>query len=104
MLLLFSIIITIFFFFFFFQAEDGIRFLTVTGVQTCALPISWHGHRPPANPAISPVLLRSGNRCAHRTCTRRGCPCSTPPLPDSPLRGCATGPLSSDRCTSTRPA
>src|SRR5688572_33259006 len=30
--------------FFFFQAEDGIRDLTVTGVQTCALPIS------PTNP------------------------------------------------------
>src|SRR5690349_22599935 len=37
------------FFFFFFQAEDGIRDLYVTGVQTCALPISetiyagtWH--------------------------------------------------------------
>src|SRR5256886_4620809 len=28
--------------FFFFQAEDGIRDLTVTGVQTCALPI-WIG-------------------------------------------------------------
>src|SRR2546430_11926171 len=27
---------------FFFQAEDGIRDLTVTGVQTCALPISQH--------------------------------------------------------------
>src|SRR5689334_24339762 len=37
--------------FFFFQAEDGIRDGTVTGVQTCALPISFeqaraqHGHR-----------------------------------------------------------
>src|SRR2546430_7475239 len=29
---------------FFFQAEDGIRDLTVTGVQTCALPI-YHGLR-----------------------------------------------------------
>src|SRR5947207_6194598 len=29
-----------FFFFFFFQAEDGIRDHCVTGVQTCALPIS----------------------------------------------------------------
>src|SRR2546422_4973301 len=28
------------FFFFFFQAEDGIRVVAVTGVQTCALPIS----------------------------------------------------------------
>src|SRR5206468_8594796 len=27
-------------FLFFFQAEDGIRDLIVTGVQTCALPIS----------------------------------------------------------------
>src|SRR5260370_27755167 len=31
---------TFYFFFFFFQAEDGIRDSSVTGVQTCALPIS----------------------------------------------------------------
>src|SRR5688572_31012899 len=30
---------------FFFQAEDGIRDLTVTGVQTCALPIYLGGDR-----------------------------------------------------------
>src|SRR2546430_5181800 len=30
--------------FFFFQAEDGIRDLTVTGVQTCALPIFERQH------------------------------------------------------------
>src|SRR2546426_6902544 len=29
-----------FLFFFFFQAEDGIRDYKVTGVQTCALPVS----------------------------------------------------------------
>src|SRR2546430_13406217 len=29
---------------FFFQAEDGIRDLTVTGVQTCALPIWPYSH------------------------------------------------------------
>src|SRR5256885_8349401 len=29
-------------YFFFFQAEDGIRDYKVTGVQTCALPISLH--------------------------------------------------------------
>src|SRR5262249_59770827 len=28
--------------FFFFQAEDGIRYWSVTGVQTCALPIYQH--------------------------------------------------------------
>src|SRR5688572_30977158 len=32
-------LIVVILFFFFFQAEDGIRDLTVTGVQTCALPI-----------------------------------------------------------------
>src|SRR5256885_13149814 len=34
--------------FFFFQAEDGIRDYKVTGVQTCALPIS----RPALYPAV----------------------------------------------------
>src|ERR1022692_2867353 len=32
--------VCLFLFFFFFQAEDGIRDYKVTGVQTCALPIS----------------------------------------------------------------
>src|SRR5437763_707376 len=31
---------------FFFQAEDGIRDTSVTGVQTCALPIFRHSNRP----------------------------------------------------------
>src|SRR5437867_5262303 len=41
---------------FFFQAEDGIRVRTVTGVQTCALPISHAKPRPIAkkpSPAVS---------------------------------------------------
>src|SRR5438270_7669232 len=42
----FALLLFYFFFFFFFQAEDGIRDLTVTGVQTCALPI-WIGRRTP---------------------------------------------------------
>src|SRR3712207_7397409 len=32
-------IVRVFLYFFFFQAEDGIRDIGVTGVQTCALPI-----------------------------------------------------------------
>src|SRR2546430_3654396 len=36
----FTVSLLLILFFFFFQAEDGIRDLTVTGVQTCALPIS----------------------------------------------------------------
>src|SRR5205823_11324081 len=35
-----SVFCLFFHFFFFFQAEDGIRDKLVTGVQTCALPIS----------------------------------------------------------------
>src|SRR5438105_5779579 len=35
-----SVLTCFVFFFFFFQAEDGIRDPLVTGVQTCALPIS----------------------------------------------------------------
>src|SRR2546422_6765147 len=38
-------LIVILFFFFFFQAEDGIRDVAVTGVQTCALPISRRARR-----------------------------------------------------------
>src|SRR5205085_8498269 len=38
--------IAVLFLVFFFQAEDGIRYLTVTGVQTCALPISGSGSSP----------------------------------------------------------
>src|SRR3989475_196376 len=54
------------FIFFFFQAEDGIRDLTVTGVQTYALPISVN-HPPVANAGGpysgaegSPVLFNGG--------------------------------------------
>src|SRR5688572_31592030 len=42
------------FIFFFFQAEDGIRDLTVTGVQTCALPI-WIGEPVVQRRAVSPL-------------------------------------------------
>src|SRR5688572_31764882 len=53
---------------FFFQAEDGIRDLTVTGVQTCALPIfgfllfflpaqlvSWSGIVPPVRLGVAQI-------------------------------------------------
>src|SRR2546429_5721774 len=77
------------FFFFFFQAEDGIRDVAVTGVQTCALPIS----------PLTQVRVRS--RCAWRAAvllppgSRSPCDCRTrrpaappapPPVP-TPLRG-----------------
>src|SRR5256886_13711835 len=42
---------------FFFQAEDGIRDLTVTGVQTCALPISLDALLGLATSSALPVVL-----------------------------------------------
>src|SRR3989449_3246211 len=41
-------------FFFFFQAEDGIRDVAVTGVQTCALPICFLFRRCAFPPKIAP--------------------------------------------------
>src|SRR2546430_6484254 len=51
------------FFFFFFQAEDGIRDLTVTGVQTCALPISERVKIASAR-SVPPRLARVSDRSA----------------------------------------
>src|SRR5260221_383584 len=44
---------------FFFQAEEGIRDHCVTGVQTCALPISPARQRRGANSPPSPVRIRA---------------------------------------------
>src|SRR2546430_9569894 len=54
--------------YFFFQAEDGIRDLTVTGVQTCALPISGVGSSGPM-PSATPAPAQ-------------------PPTPESTARYC----------------
>src|SRR5258708_33815920 len=52
--------------YFFFQAEDGIRYDLVTGVQTCALPISPTHHRPSPlcheRVAVAPGTFPSGSR------------------------------------------
>src|SRR5207244_7729895 len=88
-----------FFFFFFFQAEDGIRDDLVTGVQTCALPISFPPHRsherpshrsshpclpakhwekeparhfPPASPLFRGAGRRSEERRVGKECRSRG--------------------------------
>src|SRR5689334_23478814 len=55
----------IYLYFFFFQAEDGIRDGTVTGVQTCALPIS----RVLQRSRLRPKGIRaSGTRCRVSAC------------------------------------
>src|SRR5256712_12785634 len=52
--------------FFFFQAEDGIRDLIVTGVQTCALPISAPPDRAVARGGQPPATARSGGAVRRR--------------------------------------
>src|SRR5207248_1617605 len=52
---------------FFFQAEDGIRDRTVTGVQTCALPISY---RPVAR--ASSWFKLTASLCSVFSCPGRG--------------------------------
>src|SRR6266511_5701034 len=54
--------------FFFFQAEDGIRDFHVTGVQTCALPIS---HLVPVPEVGSPAELNERIAAADRADERR---------------------------------
>src|SRR2546426_2737182 len=77
-------------FFFFFQAEDGIRDYKVTGVQTCALPISagTGGGEPPREvPAAIPAAVARAawarrGRVRPLGCARRhsgGCTMILPP-------------------------
>src|SRR6266853_4043227 len=59
--------------FFFFQAEDGIRDLTVTGVQTCALPISF-GEMPPMGTSEPGQNVEAERRFWRRAVTQIGSP------------------------------
>src|SRR5437763_13991158 len=80
-----------YFFFFFFQAEDGIRDTSVTGVQTCALPISTRRVRPHEQTHAAPkadrlallratrtslesIFLRSEERRVGKECRSRWAP------------------------------
>src|SRR5438067_12047384 len=57
-------------FFFFFQAEDGIRDRNVTGVQTCALPIS---------PCATPQKLTPMSQCQSSSVKRQSRPVAVTP-------------------------
>src|SRR5690606_40524446 len=72
-------------YFFFFQAEDGIRDFHVTGVQTCALPIS---ASPGAPSGWSAARTRTAEPCTSRSAT----------VTATVLRGLPSGGL---RCTET---
>src|SRR5207247_5554844 len=64
--------LSVYFFFFFFQAEDGIRDPLVTGVQTCALPIS--------QSRVEPACLeRRAGTYSQRSARPREGPCTVDP-------------------------
>src|SRR5256884_9640186 len=62
--------------FFFFQAEDGIRDVAVTGVQTCALPIYARGCPVLRNKKLKRDVGTSGARSARTLQKRPGLRCS----------------------------
>src|SRR6185312_11123685 len=91
----------ILFYFFFFQAEDGIRDLIVTGVQTCALPIS---RCRPADATGWPCLRSTSARtpgCRGGAESARGS--AAPDAHGSLLPGCPIPPALHVRPISWRP-
>src|SRR2546430_9253820 len=80
------------FLFFFFQAEDGIRVLTVTGVQTCALPISSiaAARSPTPEKSSGPAWGSSLGRYWSSSSSRSGSLVSNPSLVPSSGGGCST--------------
>src|SRR2546429_5425135 len=95
-------------FFFFFQAEDGIRDVAVTGVQTCALPIlsrtcAFNDTRPSSISSRSGIEATTGpgdsatsqrnNCCQKRSCDRSPrasliCQRHVPPVARIAVRPC----------------
>src|SRR2546427_9354348 len=103
---------------FFFQAEDGIRDLTVTGVQTCALPIcvrcarrhQLHGH---GLQRADPDRARCGVRARYAGAPHAAVPAHAalrydwpaepgPPGPAWPATCRAKVHVTAERCTSQR--
>src|SRR5216684_7204636 len=68
-------------FFFFFQAEDGIRDVAVTGVQTCALPI------------FAAVMQKANIVSLPTSCTPPLCSCCGDSFGISPPAGIGASPV-----------
>src|SRR2546429_1788818 len=77
---------------FFFQAEDGIRDVAVTGVQTCALPISFsptQSQQGEPSSTFAAMAWKMGFTCGHAAGEPPGMmlgPCRAPSSPpDTPV-------------------
>src|SRR5205809_5598513 len=82
--------------FFFFQAEDGIRDVAVTGVQTCALPILREALAARCTLQISPIVQRAA-RASRSMGNRFSGPCAA-----SRTRARAASALSASRSEERR--
>src|SRR5690606_39502387 len=86
------VLIFVFFSFFFFQAEDGIRDFHVTGVQTCALPIS------PAPASLTSTCYRATwETRPHRPTSSLQLTSRRPKTPRATTRPAARSPTTPDR-------
>src|SRR5699024_11389696 len=94
----FIIVFMYLFFFFFFQAEDGIRDRNVTGVQTCALPISPTSPTSPVG-SIDTSRVRSNHRAS---CSRSMTLTLSPFFASVPFAQCRPRHRRSS-CTHARP-
>src|SRR5437764_3926572 len=70
------------FYFFFFQAEDGIRDTSVTGVQTCALPICTSDTNHSEHAKMDTRRVKPGTPPPQR----QQPPQERTPIPDNPMR------------------
>src|SRR5690606_40598077 len=90
---------------FFFQAEDGIRVFHVTGVQTCALPISRRAERRP-DAGWDPVRPATGEERDEGQAPRPKRAGSTPAASSSSVvnrRGATSGRLLSPSAQASSP-
>src|SRR5256884_5838903 len=83
--------------FFFFQAEDGIRDVAVTGVQTCALPISSPQPRRRRCAMKRQTATRPMRRCARSWRNLRQTWRHSKPARRRPLLSCAPTERSEER-------
>src|SRR3712207_7510074 len=89
---LYAVVVSYIVIFFFFQAEDGIRDIGVTGVQTCALPILAHCQTTYFCPLMAPnsALFTELPRTRLSSSTLVTKAANLPARPSEPSQGATT--------------
>src|SRR5205823_10400848 len=87
---------------FFFQAEDGIRDKLVTGVQTCALPISYTGEAEPRKTLADFIREDCGLTGTHLGCEHGVCGACTILMDGQTVRSCLMFAVQAERSEERR--